>query len=137
MGWDIGATGFRIVLSADVADIVRTHLGDDVRDFLADHDTQDRRRRRAGCATPAARRCSTRCTRRSTCDDGALDVTWRSLARVGNLSSASVLHVLARHARPARRPDAGGAPAPGSPGVLLAMGPGFCSELVLLVVVTR
>ena len=38
----------------------------------------------------------------------ALAVTWDSLARIGNLSSASVLHVLARHAatagRRARRP---------------------------------
>jgi alkylresorcinol/alkylpyrone synthase len=47
------------------------------------------------------------------------------LARVGNLSSASVLHVLADTL--AERP-----PPPGTPGLLLAMGPGFCSELVLL-----
>jgi len=55
----------------------------------------------------------------------ALGRTWRSLAQVGNLSSASVLHVLA---------DTLAAPPPpaGSYGVLLAMGPGFCSELVLL-----
>jgi alkylresorcinol/alkylpyrone synthase len=55
----------------------------------------------------------------------AVELTWRSLARVGNLSSASVLHVLEDTLR--ERP-----PAPGSHGVLLAMGPGFCSELVLL-----
>jgi alkylresorcinol/alkylpyrone synthase len=44
---------------------------------------------------------------------------------VGNLSSASVLHVLADtlEASP---------PLPGASGVLLAMGPGFCAELVLL-----
>jgi alkylresorcinol/alkylpyrone synthase len=47
------------------------------------------------------------------------------LARVGNLSSASVLHVLEDTLRD--RP-----PVPGTHGVLLAMGPGFCSELVLL-----
>ena len=44
---------------------------------------------------------------------------------VGNLSSASVLHVL-RDTLAERRPP------PGTPGLLLAMGPGFCSELVLL-----
>jgi alkylresorcinol/alkylpyrone synthase len=56
---------------------------------------------------------------------GALDRTWRSLAEVGNLSSASVLHVLAGTlAEPA--------PPSGSHGLLLAMGPGFCAELVLL-----
>jgi alkylresorcinol/alkylpyrone synthase len=58
-------------------------------------------------------------------DRSALEVTWRSLARVGNLSSVSVLHVLAETLRD--RP-----PRPGSYGLALAMGPGFCSELVLL-----
>ena len=37
MGWDIGATGFRIVLGAEVPDLVREHLGGDVDGFLADH----------------------------------------------------------------------------------------------------
>jgi alkylresorcinol/alkylpyrone synthase len=44
---------------------------------------------------------------------------------VGNLSSTSVLLVLADTLANHR-------PAPGSWGMLLAMGPGFCSELVLL-----
>jgi len=55
----------------------------------------------------------------------AVRLTWESLARVGNLSSVSVLQVLEDTLR--ERP-----PAPGSHGVLMAMGPGFCSELVLL-----
>ena len=45
-----------------------------------------------------------------------------------NLSSASVLHVL--RDTMAKRPPAG------SPGVLMAMGPGFCSELVFCVALT-
>jgi alkylresorcinol/alkylpyrone synthase len=52
-------------------------------------------------------------------------MTWRSLDLIGNLSSSSVLHVL-RDTLDLRPPR------PGSPGVLMAMGPGFCSELVLL-----
>jgi len=55
----------------------------------------------------------------------ALQLTWDSLARIGNLSSASVLHVLEDTLRDRT-------PTPGSFGVMLAMGPGFCSELVLL-----
>jgi len=55
----------------------------------------------------------------------ALALTWQSLAEVGNLSSASVLHVLADTLD--RRTAAAG-----EYGLLLAMGPGFCSELVLL-----
>ena len=57
--------------------------------------------------------------------DGALAHSWASLAEVGNLSSSSVLHVLG--ATLADPP-----PPPGSYGLLMAMGPGFCAELVLL-----
>ncbi len=58
-------------------------------------------------------------------DRSAVALTWESLNRIGNLSSASVLHVLDDTLR--ERP-----PAPGSYGLLLAMGPGFALELVLL-----
>ncbi len=57
--------------------------------------------------------------------DGALDVTWRSLREVGNLSSTSVLLVLDETPGEHR-------PRAGQLGLLIAMGPGFCSELVLL-----
>ena len=57
--------------------------------------------------------------------NGELEASWECLAKVGNLSSVSVLLVLedvmANH-----RPE------PGSYGILGAMGPGFCSELILL-----
>ncbi len=36
-------------------------------------------------------------------DDDALELSWRSLAEVGNLSSASVLHVLRDTHAPSRR----------------------------------
>jgi alkylresorcinol/alkylpyrone synthase len=57
--------------------------------------------------------------------DGALDVSWQTLRRVGNLSSTSVLLVLEEFMNRRR-------PATGSYSILAAMGPGFCSELVLL-----
>ena len=55
----------------------------------------------------------------------ALQRTWDSLAAVGNLSSSSVLHVLADVL-------ADPPPKPGAPGVVMAMGPGFAVEMVLL-----
>jgi len=60
--------------------------------------------------------------------DGELDVTWRSLAAIGNLSSASVLHVLSDtlNGRGVATPQEG------TPGMIMAMGPGFCAELVLV-----
>jgi alkylresorcinol/alkylpyrone synthase len=57
--------------------------------------------------------------------DGALEASWDCLRRVGNLSSSSVLFVLEEFLE--RRK-----PAPGTYGLLAAMGPGFCSELILL-----
>jgi alkylresorcinol/alkylpyrone synthase len=56
---------------------------------------------------------------------GALDASWDSLRQVGNISSVSVLLVLEEVMNHRR-------PAPGTLSLLAAMGPGFCSELVLL-----
>ena len=124
MGWDIGGSGFRIVLAATVADVVRQYLGDDVQDFLAEHDLKipdvD-----TWVAHPGGPKVIDAITRALDLPAEALDVTRRSLAEIGNLSSSSVLHVL-------ERTLADGRPTPGTPGVLMAMGPGFCAELVLL-----
>jgi alkylresorcinol/alkylpyrone synthase len=57
--------------------------------------------------------------------NGALKPSWESLRKVGNLSSASVLLVLEDVMKNHR-------PAPGTYSILAALGPGFCSELVLL-----
>ncbi|WNI19443.1 type III polyketide synthase [Actinacidiphila sp. ITFR-21] len=124
LGWDIGDRGFQIVLGGDLPDLVRSHLGSDVRAFLADHDLKPQDVTAWVCHPGGPRILE---AVRETLDlpARALELAWRSLAEVGNLSSASVLHVLRDTL--ALRP-----PLPGSAGLLLAMGPGFCSELVLL-----
>ncbi len=128
MGWDITSSGFRIVLSATVPDVVEKYLRDDVDEFLADHqvaiadvDTW--------VAHPGGPKVIEAIWRSLEIDPAALDVTRRSLAAIGNLSSSSVLHVLADTLAAT---SGGRRPTPGTPGVLLAMGPGFCAELVLL-----
>jgi alkylresorcinol/alkylpyrone synthase len=124
MGWDIGATGFRIVLDASVADVVEAHVGADLDEFLGAHDlkTSDIAR---WISHPGGPKVLDALQRTARLPDDALTLSWDCLARVGNLSSASVLHVLADTL-------AAPPPVPGSSGVLLAMGPGFCAELVLL-----
>jgi len=57
--------------------------------------------------------------------EDALAVTWGSMRQRGNLSSTSVMLVLADTLQQGHWPK-------GSYGLMLAMGPGFCSELVLL-----
>ncbi|UGQ12927.1 type III polyketide synthase [Yinghuangia sp. ASG 101] len=124
MGWDIGARGFTVVLSPDVPTVVRDHLRDDVERFLADHGLCPEDIGSWVCH-PGGPKVLEAFAETLRLPDGALDVTWRSLGAVGNLSSASVLHVL-QETREAHRPP------PGTWGLLLALGPGFCSELVLL-----
>jgi alkylresorcinol/alkylpyrone synthase len=124
MGWDVGATGLKIVLDSNVPVLVNRYVGEDVRVFLADQGlTQDDIEWYV--AHPGGPKVLEAMQETLGLDRDALQVTWDSLARIGNLSSASVLHVLADTL--AERP-----PRPGSYGLMLALGPGFCSELVLL-----
>ena len=126
MGWDVVDSGFKVVLSPEVPQLVREQLRGDV-DALPRRRTACRApTSRTGSATPAAPRCSRRSRRRWSCRAQALAAhAGTRCSRSGNLSSASVLFVLADLL------DAGEA-RPGDLGLLLAMGPGFCSELVLL-----
>lgn len=123
MGWEIGSDGFEIVLSAEVPGFVGRYLGDDVTGFLAAHgltvgDVE------SWVSHPGGPKVIEAIIETLELPSDALDLTWQSLAEVGNLSSSSVLHVL--------RDTICKRPASGSPGILMAMGPGFCSELVLL-----
>jgi len=124
MGWDISETGFKIVLSADVPLVARDKLRPDVDSFLAEHGLTVSDIDSWVCH-PGGPKVLEAMQESLDLPPGALDVTWRSLQEVGNLSSTSVLMVLAETLENHRPP-------PGSYGVLLAMGPGFCSELVLL-----
>ena len=123
MGWDVGASGFRLVLSPDLPDLIERYFADDVTAFLSEHDlTIDDIG--SWVSHPGGPKVLEAITSALQLDDDALELSWRSLGEIGNLSSASVLHIL-RDAR-AKPPKAG------TPGVLMAMGPGFCAELVLL-----
>ncbi|MBP1620549.1 MAG: transferase, partial [Acidobacteria bacterium] len=124
MGWDVTDGGFRIVLSADVPEVVRDFLRRDVDAFLAEHGlTRDRIT--TWIAHPGGPKVLLAMAEALELGDGALEPAWRTLREVGNLSSTSVLLVLEDVMRASRPPN-------GSYGVILAMGPGFCSEFVLV-----
>jgi len=124
MGWDISEKGFRIVLSADVPETVLKHLGADVDEFLGEQnlrrsDIKSWVMHTGGPKVLEATAEALGITKKD------LEASWECLRRVGNLSSTSVLLVLEDVYRNRR-------PAPGTLSILAAMGPGFCSELVLL-----
>lgn len=124
MGWDIGASGMRIVLDAQVPELVQRFVGPDIRTFLADHSLQVGDVG-AWVSHPGGSKVIEAIESELGLAGSPLALTWSSLDRVGNLSSSSVLHVL-RDTLDQRAPD------PGSAGLLMAMGPGFTSDLVLL-----
>jgi alkylresorcinol/alkylpyrone synthase len=124
MGWDISERGFQVVLSADVPEVVERFLRRDVDRFLADCGLE-RKDIDRWIAHPGGPRVLDAMRAALELDADGLAPTWRSLQEVGNLSSTSVLLVLAETLE--QNP-----PPPGGHGVVLALGPGFCSELVLL-----
>ncbi|MER7395317.1 type III polyketide synthase [Streptomyces sp. NPDC000151] len=123
MGWRIGAHGFGIVLSPDVATVAEDQLPKDVHDFLGDYRLTPESITSWICH-PGGPKVIQAVERAFGLPPDALAHTRDSLARRGNLSSASVLDVL--------RSTMAAPPPAGSWGLLTAMGPGFASELVLL-----
>ena len=124
MGWKVSEKGFRITLSPEVPVLIREHLGNGVDTFLADHG-----HKRADIGSWVLHTGGPKVLEATAAaldlHDGQLDASWDCLKKVGNLSSASVLVVL-EDVMKNRRPE------PGTLGMLAAMGPGFCSELLLL-----
>jgi alkylresorcinol/alkylpyrone synthase len=124
MGWDVSAKGFRIVLSREVPNVIKDHLGEDADSFLAAANLK-RSDIGAWVLHTGGPKVLEATEQALDLTDGELAISWDCLRRMGNLSSASVLVVLEEFLMKRR-------PAPGTWGVLAAMGPGFCSELVLL-----
>ena len=123
MGWDVSEKGFKIVLSADVPEMVRRFLRRDVDAFL-DEQGLVRNDISAWISHPGGPKVLEAMQEALELPADALEGAWRTLREVGNLSSTSVLLVLEEALR--------SPPPPGGWGLMSAMGPGFCSELVLL-----
>lgn len=123
MGWDVEDRGFKVVLSADVPEIVRQHVPSAVDGFLYDHGL-DRADIARWILHPGGPKVIEALEQSLELPEGALARTRASLERNGNLSSASVLFLLDEHRRTP--------PPEGSYAVMMAMGPAFCAELVLL-----
>jgi alkylresorcinol/alkylpyrone synthase len=124
MGWDVVDSGFKVVLSAKVPQLVTQNIRENVDGFLGKHGLE-RGRIRHWVAHTGGPKVLQAFETALELPKTALERSWRSLEEVGNLSSASVLFVLGELL-------ATDEPRPGDYGLLMAMGPGFCAELVLL-----
>lgn len=124
LGWRLGADGFRIVLTTELADVVERWLNESVTGFLAEHglvidDIGSWLCHPGGPKVIDAVRDSLKLP------ESAVTSSRRSLAEVGNLSSASVLHILQQVAED-------GQPEPGSFGMMVGLGPGVSAEFLLM-----
>jgi alkylresorcinol/alkylpyrone synthase len=124
MGWHINHTGFNIVLSAEVPELVSRELRNTVEEFLDENDLAMGEIcsyifHSGGPKVLKAMESSLNLP------ENALAASWNSLRQRGNLSSASVLTVMQDFMlnKPGR---------PGCYSMMGAMGPAFCSELLLL-----
>jgi alkylresorcinol/alkylpyrone synthase len=124
MGWDIGTSGLSIVLDPQVPALVQQYLPTDVGQLLTAHQLSISDISQ-WVSHPGGPKVIQAIESALDLPPDALELTWRSLAEVGNMSSVSVLHVLRDTLRSRSLVH-------GTPGMLMAMGPGFCSELVLL-----
>ncbi|UQI45432.1 type III polyketide synthase [Streptomyces sp. HU2014] len=123
MGMRVGTDGFVVFLSPQVPDFIGKHLPDEVHGFLAGRGLAAEDITTWVCH-PGGPKVMEALDDSLGLPPRALDHSRASLAERGNISSASVLDVLAR--------TMADPPAPGSRGLLLALGPGLTSELVLL-----
>ncbi|GAB3040180.1 3-oxoacyl-[acyl-carrier-protein] synthase III C-terminal domain-containing protein [Parafrigoribacterium mesophilum] len=123
IGWNIRGTGFEIVLSSGVAAVIEQNFPADVSAFLAAH-SLGARGIDTWIAHPGGPRVLEAFAQALGLSPACFQLSWNSLGAVGNLSSASVLHILADAL-------ARGVP-PGASGLLFALGPGVSAEFVLL-----
>jgi alkylresorcinol/alkylpyrone synthase len=125
IGWNVGGTGFEIVLTAGVADVIHNSFPTEVSEFLG-RNQQTIADVDIWLAHPGGPRVLEAFESSLGLERRDLQRSWDTLAQVGNLSSAAVLHVLADAM------NASVAPAPGSTALAFALGPGVSAEFVLL-----
>jgi alkylresorcinol/alkylpyrone synthase len=124
MGWDFRSDGFKVLFSQDIPSLVRNHIREDVDYFLAQHkltvkDISNFIFHPGGKKVLDAYREALS----DVDDENFLDHTAAVIRDNGNMSAPTVLYVLERFlSRDYKK----------GYGLMLAMGPGFSSEMVLL-----
>ena len=124
MGWDVTNSGFKVMLSADIALLAQTQVRPSMEDFLGRHELTiadiDH-----WLVHPGGPKVIQALEDGLGLADETLFLSWETLAEAGNISSASVLVILDKFMKRVQ-------PQTGEYGMLMAMGPGFSAELVLL-----
>lgn len=124
MGMEIVDFGFRNILRAEVSDFAVVGLRKIV-DQLLDHHQLTLDQINHWIVHPGGPKVLKTVASEFGLTDEQLYLSWQALAKVGNISSATVIYILNQLLTNQH-------PAPGSYGIMIGMGPGFSQEAVLL-----
>jgi alkylresorcinol/alkylpyrone synthase len=122
MGWDFLETGFKVIFSKDIPTIITTHIKDDVIDFLKSHQLELSDIKNF-IFHPGGMKVLNAYEKSLGLSNGKLQKTRETMNDYGNMSSPTVLYVFERFLSNGFEDGYG---------LMLAMGPGFSSEMVLL-----
>lgn len=123
MGWDIKNDGFHVIFSKSIPVIITNWLGPFIQDFFDE----------AGISLndldhfivhPGGKKVLLAYKEALNLTDKQLEISQKVLQQNGNMSSPTVLYVLDEYMKTVEKPD--------SYGLLVALGPGFSGEAVLL-----
>jgi alkylresorcinol/alkylpyrone synthase len=124
MGLDYVETGFRNILRPEVSDFLKIGLRQTIDSLLADHSLSIDKIA-LWIVHPGGPKIIAAIEEEFGLDPQALHLSRETLAEVGNISSATVLYMLNQTLSDKQPP-------PGSYGLMIAMGPGFSQEVILL-----
>lgn len=122
MGWEFQDTGFKVLFSKDIPTFLHEHIKEDITEFLDKHNLQ------LGDIKnfifhPGGKKVLDAYTEALGVEGDFLHHTRSVISDYGNMSSATVLYVLERFMTQGYE---------NGYGLMVAMGPGFSSEMVLL-----
>lgn len=123
MGWDVKNSGLHVVFSKSIPSIITKWLGPFVHEFLENHGlTKDDITHFV--AHPGGKKVLEAYEAALGFDDTKTEISRAILRENGNMSSPTILYVLQRFMETE--------PVAGEYGLMAALGPGFCGELLLL-----
>ncbi len=122
MGWEFQDTGFKVLFSKDIPTFIHEHVYEDITEFLAKHNLKLSDIKNF-IFHPGGKKVLDAYTNALGVEGDFLRITRAVMNDYGNMSSATVLYVLERFMTEGFE---------NGYGLMMAMGPGFSSEMVLL-----
>ncbi|MEK3808358.1 3-oxoacyl-[acyl-carrier-protein] synthase III C-terminal domain-containing protein [Bacillus sp. FSL H8-0547] len=123
MGWEIKNNGFYVIFSRDIPSIIRNWLKGTVENYLADEGVSLKSIQHF-LAHPGGKKVLDAYQASLGFTEEQLSVSKNVLRQHGNMSSATVMYVIDEYMTSSRVN-------PGDLGIIAALGPGFCAELLL------